>query len=214
MMVRSTRARLRYAFGDAGHEFGDARVLSVSLRRRLDLPTRFYDKVMAGARVDLHDWRNAHLEAVALVRHGLAGFDRTASRLGLEARDPWGDCRVVDFFLSLPLNLKVEAGRTKYLVRKACEPFLPPQVPWRIDKEHVGWKLTKCVMDVERPNLIKFLTANREVLHLDLNLDVVFERANRFVATGNLMDMDFCYNVLTLVRWRKLFPQSMAEPVA
>ena len=106
----------------------------------LEIPKRRRLQALANARVDQSDWRGAHLRAAGQIRNGLAGYDRTGAQIGIETRDPWGDRRVLDFFLALPLSLKVNKGRTKYLVRSTCAPKLPDGVPWRNDKGHVDRK--------------------------------------------------------------------------
>lgn len=89
--------------------------------------------------------------------HGIASVltscDRIAGRYGMEPRDPWGDKRVVEFFLRLPLRFKVRNGWTKYLARSGFGSDLSPQVRWRLGKEHLGWTFVCRLLD-ESPELI------------------------------------------------------------
>jgi asparagine synthase (glutamine-hydrolysing) len=73
------------------------------------------------------------------IASSLSGYDRVAGRYGIELRDPWGDRRVMEFFLRLPLKYKVKDGWTKYLVRATFGKELAPEIRWRLGKEHLGW---------------------------------------------------------------------------
>jgi len=78
---------------------------------------------------------------------GLSAYERVAGRFGVELRDPWADKRVVEFFINLPIQYRVRHGWTKYLARTALAPYLDEAVCWRIGKEHLGWEITKGLMD-------------------------------------------------------------------
>jgi asparagine synthase (glutamine-hydrolysing) len=169
----------------------------------LAMPERNRLHALANARIDANDWRGAHLRAAGQIRHGLAGYDRTGARLGMETRDPWGDRRVLDFFLSLPLELKVQKGRTKYIVRSACAPKLPDGVPWRNDKGHVGWKFAQRVMEDERPSLSAFVSSHWDWVAPYLDIDHVRARVNRYTHDGASDELDFCYTTVVVVRWLK-----------
>lgn len=155
------------------------------------------------ARIDPNDWRSAHLVAAGQIRHGLAGYDQTGARLGIETRDPWGDRRVLDFFLALPLDLKVKGGRTKYLVRSTCAAKLPSDVPWRNDKGHVGWKFAQCVMHEQRPTLNAFVSSHWDIVAPYLDIDRIRARVNRYAQDGAVAELDFCYTLVVLIQWLK-----------
>lgn len=93
------------------------------------------------------------LESASGIASVLTSCDRIAGRHGMEARDPWGDRRVVEFFLRLPLHQKIRDGWTKYLVRSGFAESLPPQVRWRLGKEHLGWSFV-CRLQDESLDLI------------------------------------------------------------
>ncbi|MCP9929789.1 hypothetical protein KBY82_03220 [Cyanobium sp. AMD-g] len=74
---------------------------------------------------------------------GRERYDRTASPLGVEPRDPFLDRRLVIFCLSLPGNQKVYRGWPKILLRRSMLGTLPNQVCWRKGKQHLGWSFTQ-----------------------------------------------------------------------
>lgn len=55
----------------------------------------------------------------------LAKVDRTSMSVGLEARNPLLDYRVIEFSQKLPLSLKIENGNGKRVLRKLLSRYLP-----------------------------------------------------------------------------------------
>ncbi|NLS26994.1 Asparagine synthetase 1 [Sphingomonas sp. S2M10] len=70
------------------------------------------------------------------IRHWLPGdiltkVDRTSMAVGLEAREPLLDHRLVEFEASLPPALRIRRGQGKWLMKKALEPWLPREILYR-----------------------------------------------------------------------------------
>jgi asparagine synthase (glutamine-hydrolysing) len=69
-------------------------------------------------------------------RHWLPGdiltkIDRTSMAVGLEAREPLLDYRLIEFAATLPPELRIKAGQGKWLMKKALEPYLPKDILYR-----------------------------------------------------------------------------------
>jgi len=64
----------------------------------------------------------------------LARGDKTSMATSLEARVPLLDHKLVEFAASVPQNLKVKGFARKYLLKKASEAWLPPQIIHRKKK--------------------------------------------------------------------------------
>ncbi|MCW5899839.1 MAG: asparagine synthase (glutamine-hydrolyzing) [Flavobacteriales bacterium] len=60
--------------------------------------------------------------------------DRNSMAHGREVRLPFLGHELVEFCFSLPDDRKLQLGWTKYVMRKAFEDVLPPEVAWRRDK--------------------------------------------------------------------------------
>lgn len=61
--------------------------------------------------------------------------DRMSMAWSQVVRLPFLDHRIVEKFVSLPIDYKLNNGWTKYIFRKAIEPILPEEVVWRKDKQ-------------------------------------------------------------------------------
>ena len=107
-------------------EFTDLR------RRRKELRAR-----------DAHFERLDDCERARRIEHanlivGRERYDRIASDVAIEPRDPFMDVRVIEFGLSLPWEQLQSGGWPKLLLRRAMHGTLPESVRWRQGKEHLG----------------------------------------------------------------------------
>ncbi len=60
--------------------------------------------------------------------------DRNSMAFSIEARVPFLDYRIVEFAMGLAPEFKIRDSWTKWVLRKAAEPKLPPEVTWRRSK--------------------------------------------------------------------------------
>lgn len=60
--------------------------------------------------------------------------DRNSMLHGVEARLPFLDYRLVELSISLPVQLKIREGWTKWILRKAMDERMPAEVVWRRNK--------------------------------------------------------------------------------
>ena len=61
----------------------------------------------------------------------LTKLDRTSMAVGLEAREPLLDHRLMEFAASLPENMRVRRGQGKFLMKKTMERYLPKDILYR-----------------------------------------------------------------------------------
>ncbi len=60
--------------------------------------------------------------------------DRNSMALGIEARSPFLDYRLMEFCLALPDELKIHNAKRKYILREATKHLLPKKIYTRYDK--------------------------------------------------------------------------------
>ena len=86
---------------------------------------------------DYNDGKTLNKELKSLIKGfhhlNLQKLDRMTMAHGLEARVPFMDIEFVEMALSIEPNLKLHQtfGIEKYLLRKAFEDYLPPEIVWR-----------------------------------------------------------------------------------
>jgi asparagine synthase (glutamine-hydrolysing) len=76
---------------------------------------------------------------------GRERYARIASLLGMEARDPFLDKRVIEYSANLPRHLRMRAGRDKVVLRDLMNNRVPQQVAWSARKPHVGWLFNQAI---------------------------------------------------------------------
>jgi asparagine synthase (glutamine-hydrolysing) len=60
--------------------------------------------------------------------------DRNSMKHSVEARLPFLDYQLLEFSLSLPTEMKMNQGWTKFILRKSAEKVLPSEIAWRKNK--------------------------------------------------------------------------------
>jgi asparagine synthase (glutamine-hydrolysing) len=61
--------------------------------------------------------------------------DRMSMAMSREIRLPFLDSRLIDLVRRAPDEFKLRGGWTKYCLREAMRPYLPPEIAWRRDKK-------------------------------------------------------------------------------
>jgi asparagine synthase (glutamine-hydrolysing) len=61
----------------------------------------------------------------------LTRFDKMTMMAGIEGRVPFLDPQLVAYALTIPQQLQIQNGITKYVLKKACETILPPDIIYR-----------------------------------------------------------------------------------
>lgn len=66
-----------------------------------------------------------------LADHNLTYTDKMSMAEGVEARVPFLDLDLVEHAAKIPLHLKFRNGQTKWILKKAMEPYLPKEIIYR-----------------------------------------------------------------------------------
>ncbi|MEO5578108.1 MAG: asparagine synthase-related protein [Sphingomicrobium sp.] len=141
--IRHLRRRLDWGLDDRLALAGRT-LINPLLVRSADLPQRrkqFRNHITTGIPFG-PDYRVDAITHPHLIV-GRERYDRVASALGIEPRDPFLDLRLISFCLSLPLEQLHRGRYTKAILRRAMDGIVPAEAIWRRGKEHVGWQFTQ-----------------------------------------------------------------------
>ena len=173
MTVRRTQASLKHFFKypyEQVHSYFKKRAVpqKTTSTRASSLQSSYY-------KLPFHKQTLFHF-TVALVPYYMRSNDHFTMAIPLEHRFPFLDYRLVELGLQMPVTYLFKNGWTKYVLRKAMEPYLPKKIVWR--RQKMGFPFP----------YQRFLLENRSAF-LPL-LSIVFDR---FPPSGNLPGMISCY---------------------
>ena len=90
-------------------------------------------KELSKANKDIRTLQSLELTKTQLP-HLLKYEDRNSMMNSIETRLPYLDYKLVEMMISLPNNLKINNGWTKYILRKSAKEVLPDAIAWRKNK--------------------------------------------------------------------------------
>lgn len=96
-------------------------------------PSKARDYVNRYRDMTFHERALYHFN-VALVPYYMRSSDHFTMGIPIEHRFPLLDYRIVELGLSMPPEYLFRSGWTKYLLRKAMQPYLPEKILWRRKK--------------------------------------------------------------------------------
>ncbi len=92
--------------------------------------------------------------------NNLVTVDRASMANGLEVRSPLLDRDVVDFVSRLPMEYKIHGLKTKYILKKLAEEYLPRHIVYR-KKKGFGVPLAKWLTGELKAFMLDYLSAER-----------------------------------------------------
>src|SRR5690606_16407472 len=69
-------------------------------------------------------------------------IDLTGAVFGVESHYPFTDKRLIEYCYGIPASQKLNQGWSRYVLRRAMEGILPPEIQWRSAKSNLGPGLT------------------------------------------------------------------------
>lgn len=103
--------------------------------------------------------------------------DRMSMATSLEARAPFLDYRVVEYAATIPSALKIRGTQTKYILKKALAPLLPPEIIHR-GKEGFSIPIKNWLRAELRPMMLDLLSPTRMRRDGFFNADFVQQLVN------------------------------------
>lgn len=157
-----------------------------------------------------------------LADHNLIYTDKMSMAAGVETRVPFLDLDLVDFAARIPERLKQRGSVSKWVLKKAMEPFLPMDVIHR-PKTGFGAPLRRWMQGELRPLLGDLLSSESLTRRGIFNADAV----HRLVRRNEQREGDDAYTLLSLMSveiWCRKFidgapgaadpPEAVAAPSA
>jgi asparagine synthase (glutamine-hydrolysing) len=195
------------------HPLHDRRRVQKNLRHSLIHPD-FADRVDLAKRLRILDTQGDHTgllasharERAAAIEHpyltvGRERYDRVASAVAVEPRDPFLDRRVVAFCLSIPAGQKLQQGWPKAILRRAMAGKLPDAVRWRRGKQHLGWNFTKALMARMQDRMQIDIKATRNMLISAVKPEMVAQLTCLDSRDGNAEGAESLYEAVHLAIW-------------
>lgn len=130
----------------------------------------------------------------------LGGANRLGGRHGVEMRDPFGDRRMVDFFLQLPEEYKVRNGWTKYLPRTAFPEQLPDFLRFRRGKESLARQVHLAAMNHDPAFIDSAMACSVPLLYPYLDSDHI-QTIYKGHRRGDPISSRRLYDHITWARW-------------
>jgi asparagine synthase (glutamine-hydrolysing) len=142
--------------------------------------------------------------------------DRMSMAASREMRVPFLDYRLVSLLLPLAPELKLRGGWTKWALRKAMQPFLPPEITWRRDKRHFAVPEDLWLKNDLRPQVEEFMADDLLSVQFGLvdgqRLRAAYARYCREPVGGGWIAFEDVFNPLALEVWLREFQSFLAEP--
>jgi asparagine synthase (glutamine-hydrolysing) len=101
-----------------------------------------------------------------------------AAALGMELRHPFFDRRLLEFTLSLPSDMSLRDGWTRYVLRKAMSGVLPDKVAWRVGKASMRGVHERGLLVIDR-NLVESVLSDMGPIEPYVNVPYVRRLASR-----------------------------------
>jgi asparagine synthase (glutamine-hydrolysing) len=160
----------------------------------------------------LADRQRADLERFS-VPHLVHYEDRTSMSWSREIRLPFLDYRLVELLLSLGPEWKIRDGWTKWVFRRAMEPYLPESIAWRRDKQGFTLPHGEWLKHELRPKIESLIDG--EMLSADLGLidrQALRRRYNAYCkqpANRGSISFKDVFNPIALEIWLRRFEGSI-----
>jgi len=158
------------------------------------------DSLIERQRLDLE-----RLSVPALVHYE----DRCSMAFGREIRLPFLDYRLVSMLLPMDPELKLREGWTKWVFRKAIEPFVPPAIAWRKDKQSFVNPQSHWLSNELRPTIDQMLQGDLHIVDAGVVDRAALKR--RFETYCNqpsgrgLLSFKDVFNPIALELWMQQF---------
>jgi asparagine synthase (glutamine-hydrolysing) len=138
-----------------------------------------------------------------LTDHNLNYTDKMSMATGVEVRVPFLDKELVEFSTKIPTNLKLKGIKTKYILKKVMEKYLPNEVIYR-SKSGFGAPVRKWIIK-DLDNVINILLSKEK---LDNRGIFDYKAVHKLINDNKAGKIDASYTIwalLAIESWMKQF---------
>ncbi len=146
-------------------------VLDAGFVERTDLRARLEARFRPGPTMSLRE-RQAEILTSTKMALGLSGLNQITATFGIEIRHPFMDQNLIEYALALPSDLSLRGGWTRYVLREALGPLMPPIIQSRIGKADLSSLLGRSFTGGDRERIDRALSAPR-ILRLCLDMEAL-----------------------------------------
>jgi asparagine synthase (glutamine-hydrolysing) len=140
--------------------------------------------------------------------------DRSSMAWSREIRLPFLDYRLVSVLLPADPELKLHAGWTKWIFRKAIEPYLPPAITWRKDKQPFINPQSQWLRRELRPAIERMLSGQMLIADAGLiDVQALRRRYNVYLnqsPTLGTVSFKDIFNSISMEIWARRFESYLA----
>jgi len=119
--------------------------------------------------------------------------DKNSMRHSIETRLPFLDWQLVELNLSLHLNLKLKNGWSKYILRKASEHLIPPEIAWRTNKKNFNAPVSEWLN--QKPFFFEVITQS----------GILKELFEVIPSEKNIKDDIFLWRLFNIAVWESVY---------
>jgi asparagine synthase (glutamine-hydrolysing) len=130
-------------------------------------------------------------------------LDKSCAVSSIEGRYPFYDRRLLEFCLSLPAEMLLSQGWSRYILRVAMDGLFPGEVEWRKAKANLGNAFSTQLYQLDKSRLQAQIIDSKSNLAEYINLDVYQAAFNAFISDPKLHihEASLVYRVITLSKW-------------
>ena len=127
-------------------------------------------------------------------------YDRKAGMEGVETRHPFADRRVIEFFLSLPLEMKLFAPREKMVMRAGLKGIVPKRVLWTKRLPFPDLPFLASLL-AQHEYLLRDIKASLQSIDRYVNLPKVLQAKSEYSLKGSTEAAQVVWRVVNLAKW-------------
>jgi len=175
-------------------------LVNPTFARRIALSDRVHTSSRPARTEREQHWRGL---TSPLIPYTLELADKTAGAFNLDPRYPFFDRRLMEFCLGLPPHQKLHDGWTRYVMRRAMETVIPPEVQWRKRKAGLSPNITRRLVEHERGTLERVVLQDSGAIEEYVDMATLRATYDRYVSppTRTAADAVILHAAVVLSLW-------------